>query len=88
MKRRYDIFITDGYSTDPAHARNGEHPIGLATDIVPNREKGGTWRKIRCPGPQNGAAAGSPDSALALGGMERRFRPRPRPPPAPLLDAF
>ncbi len=46
MKRRFDIFITDGYSTDPVHARNGEHPIGLATDIVPNRAKGGTWRKI------------------------------------------
>jgi hypothetical protein len=46
MKRRYDIFITDGYSTDPAHARNGEHPVGLAVDIVPNRSKGGTWRRI------------------------------------------
>jgi hypothetical protein len=46
MKRHYDIFITDGYSTDPSHARNGEHPIGLATDIVPNRDKGGTWKKI------------------------------------------
>jgi hypothetical protein len=46
MERRYDIFITDGYSTDPVHAANGEHPIGLATDIVPNRAKGGTWRKI------------------------------------------
>src|SRR5688572_21702780 len=39
MKRRYHIFITDGYSTDPAHARNGEHPIGLAADIVPNKDK-------------------------------------------------
>jgi hypothetical protein len=46
MKRRFDIFITDGYSTDRSHARNGEHPIGLATDIVPNRAKGGNWRKI------------------------------------------
>jgi hypothetical protein len=46
MKRRYNIFITDGYSTDPAHARNGEHPIGLALDIVPNRDKGGTWKRI------------------------------------------
>jgi hypothetical protein len=46
MKRRYDIFITDGYSTDPAHARNGEHPIGLALDIVPNWSKGGTWKRI------------------------------------------
>jgi hypothetical protein len=46
MKRRFDIFITDGYSTDPVHAGNGEHPIGLATDIVPNRAKGGTWNEI------------------------------------------
>lgn len=46
MKRRFDIFITDGYSTDPAHARNGEHPIGLGADIVPNQDKGGTWKKI------------------------------------------
>jgi hypothetical protein len=46
MKRRYDVFITDGYSTDPVHARNGEHPIGLAADIVPNKSKGGRWRDI------------------------------------------
>ena len=46
MERRYDILITDGYSTDPVHAGNGEHPIGLATDIVPNRAKGGTWNEI------------------------------------------
>jgi hypothetical protein len=46
MKRRYDVFITDGYSTDPVHARNGEHPIGLAADIVPNKNKGGRWRDI------------------------------------------
>jgi hypothetical protein len=46
MKRRYDIFITDGYSTDPVHAWNGEHPIGLAADIVPYRGKGGTWKKV------------------------------------------
>ncbi len=46
MKRRFDIFVTDGYSNDPVHAQNGEHPIGLATDIVPNRGKGGTWGEI------------------------------------------
>jgi hypothetical protein len=46
MERRYDIFITDGYSVDPVHAANGEHPIGLATDIVPNFAKGGTWKAI------------------------------------------
>jgi uncharacterized membrane protein YgcG len=46
MKRRFDIFITDGYSTDPVHAGNGEHPIGLAIDIVPNVAKAGTWNEI------------------------------------------
>jgi uncharacterized membrane protein YgcG len=46
MKRRFDIFITDGYSNDPVHAQSGEHPIGLATDIVPNAAKGGTWNEI------------------------------------------
>jgi len=46
MKHRFDIFITDGYSRDPVHAENGEHPIGLATDIVPNAAKGGTWNEI------------------------------------------
>lgn len=46
MKHRFDIFITDGYSNDPVHAGNGEHPIGLATDIVPNRAKGGSWGEI------------------------------------------
>jgi hypothetical protein len=46
MKRRFHIFITDGYSRDPVHDVNGEHPIGLATDIVPNFAKGGTWNDI------------------------------------------
>jgi hypothetical protein len=46
MKRKYDIFITDGYSRDPVHAENGEHPIGLATDIVPDASRGGTWNEI------------------------------------------
>src|SRR4029077_6052120 len=46
MKRRDDIFITDGSSRDPVHAEAGEHPIGLATDIVPNASRGGTWNEI------------------------------------------
>lgn len=46
MANRFEIFITDGYSTSPSHAWNGEHPIGLALDIVPNRARGGTWAKI------------------------------------------
>jgi hypothetical protein len=45
MVQRYKIFITDGYATS-GHAPNGEHPIGLALDIVPNKAAGGKWRKI------------------------------------------
>lgn len=41
MKRNYKIFITDGYATS-GHAPNGEHPIGLAVDIVPHSD-GGSW---------------------------------------------
>jgi hypothetical protein len=46
MVRKYDIFITDGYSNDPVHSANGEHPVGLALDIVPDFGSGGNWRKI------------------------------------------
>src|SRR5262245_3597416 len=34
LEKRYPIFVTDGYSLDPVHAANGEHPLGLALDIV------------------------------------------------------
>jgi hypothetical protein len=46
LEKRYKIFITDSLSTDPVHAANGEHPIGLALDIVPNTGAGGTWNDI------------------------------------------
>lgn len=46
MERRFHVFITDGYSTDPVHSANGEHPVGLALDIVPNKAEGGRWRDI------------------------------------------
>ncbi len=46
LEQRYKIFVTDGFSDDPVHAANGEHPIGLAVDIVPNTAAGGTWRDI------------------------------------------
>jgi hypothetical protein len=46
LVRKYDIFVTDGFSTSPVHAWNGEHPIGLALDIVPDRSRGGSWKKI------------------------------------------
>jgi uncharacterized membrane protein YgcG len=46
LRRKYDIFVTDGLSHDRVHAANGEHPIGLALDIVPNAATGGTWKEI------------------------------------------
>ncbi len=61
LKRRYPLFITDGYSLDPVHASNGEHPLGLALDIVPDTELGGTWAQI---------------TALARWAEPRRDRPR------------
>ena len=45
-KYKHKIFITDGYSTDPVHARNGEHPIGLALDIIPDFSRTKKWRKV------------------------------------------
>jgi hypothetical protein len=44
MKRNYRIFITDGYART-GHAPNGEHPIGLAADIIPHPD-GGRWGLI------------------------------------------
>jgi hypothetical protein len=46
IEERYPIYITDGYSMDDVHAENGEHPIGLALDIVPNKAEGGRWPDI------------------------------------------
>lgn len=45
MRRQYKIFVTDGYAPS-GHAANGEHPIGLALDIVPDRGAGGSWKLI------------------------------------------
>lgn len=46
LQRRYKIFVTDGYSMSDVHSANGEHPIGLALDIVPDKAAGGTWNMI------------------------------------------
>ena len=40
---KYKIRITDGYAME-GHAAAGEHPIGLALDIVPG--PGGSWNDI------------------------------------------
>jgi hypothetical protein len=46
LVRKYKLFITDGYSADPVHAAKGEHPLGLALDIVPDKANGGSWKKV------------------------------------------
>lgn len=46
MKRHFEIFVTDGYSLSAVHSAKGEHPIGLALDIVPYWSRGGTWDEI------------------------------------------
>jgi hypothetical protein len=46
LRKRYPIFITDGQSLDPVHTSNGEHPIGLALDIVPDKAAGGHWSDV------------------------------------------
>lgn len=46
LERRYGIFVTDGYSMDPVHSANGEHPLGLALDIVPDQTAGAGWAAI------------------------------------------
>jgi hypothetical protein len=46
LVRHYKIYVTDGFSTSDVHSANGEHPIGVALDIVPNTAAGGTWAEI------------------------------------------
>ena len=43
LVRTYRVAITDGYATS-GHAASGEHPLGLAVDIVPGR--GGSWDDV------------------------------------------
>lgn len=46
LRQKFKIFIWDGYSTDKGHQLDGEHPIGLALDIVPDDSIGGDWGDI------------------------------------------
>lgn len=43
LQRRYRFTITDGYALS-GHAADGEHPLGLAIDVVPGPR--GTWDDI------------------------------------------
>ncbi len=86
ISKHYPIYITDGYSLDAIHARNGEHPIGLALDIVPNRERGGTWADITRLAQMGRAGAGRAARAVSLGRLRRRCGARSRQPSPPLVE--
>ena len=43
LVRKYHVHVTDGYALS-GHAEGGEHPIGLAVDLVPG--PGGSWNDI------------------------------------------
>jgi hypothetical protein len=44
MVRRFHVFVTDGYSLSHSHQATGEHPRGLAVDLVPG--EGGSWADV------------------------------------------
>jgi hypothetical protein len=46
LVRRYHLFVTDGYSMDPVHDVHGEHPLGLALDVIPDTAHGGSWHEV------------------------------------------
>jgi Ca2+-binding RTX toxin-like protein len=43
LKAKYKIAITDGFALQ-GHAHDGEHPVGLALDIIPG--PGGSWSDV------------------------------------------
>jgi hypothetical protein len=44
LVRRYDLRITSAYTLSKGHEQSGEHPRGLAIDVVPAR--GGSWASL------------------------------------------
>jgi hypothetical protein len=46
LEARFKIIVVDGYSTSKVHERTGEHPIGLAADILPDFDAGGSWQLV------------------------------------------
>ena len=67
----------------PVHTANGEHPLGLAVDLVPG--PGGSWDDIDRLAAWAEPRQNQPRAAVSVGRLQRRRQPRPRPPPPPLL---
>lgn len=45
LRETFKVDVTDGYAT-AGHAPGGEHPLGLAVDLVPDTARGGTWEDV------------------------------------------
>ena len=80
------MFITDGYSMGDVHAANGEHPLGLALDIVPDFDEGGTWADITSLALWAEPRQNRPRAPFRWVGYNGDAGPRPRPPPASLVE--
>ncbi len=58
---------------DDVHSINGEHPVGLALDIVPNKAAGGSWNDIDRLAGVGGAEAEPASRPVPLGRLRRRL---------------
>ena len=84
--KRYQIFITDGYSMDDVHSRERRAPARPGARHRPQQGRRRHLERHRPPRPLGRAAPEPPAHAVSLGRLRRRRQPRPRPPPAPLLE--
>ena len=82
LQRKYNIHVSDGYART-GHAKHGEHPIGLAVDIVPG--PGGSWSDVDRLAKWAEPRQNRPRSPFRWVGYNGDREPRPRQPPAPEL---
>lgn len=45
IEKNYKVKVIDGYASS-GHAAGGEHPRGLAIDVIPDPRRGGTWDDV------------------------------------------
>ena len=67
--RRYHVAVTDCYAPT-GHAADGEHPLGLAVDLVPGR--GGSWDDVDWLAAWAEPAQNQPRGAVPVGRLRRR----------------
>ena len=86
LRRKYDIFITDGLSKDARPRRQRRASDRPRPRHRPERRQG-RYLEGDLEACQAGrTAAERSDRAVPLGRLQRRRRPRPRQPPPPLLE--